>query len=284
MIKRIQLEELGILDEIVRICNKHNLTYFLIGGTLLGAVRHGGFIPWDDDLDIAMPRHDYNAFIRLCKSELNQAYLLQDQHSEENYWAPFIKIRKKHTIYQEDLPFSVQEMGFWVDIFPLDNSRGRTHLIEKTKRKILVYLSYTIKYKEFNKKDSKLLPNGILGKTAIIITRFVLKKIFCLKDTAILDIYASIAQSQINHPPYLVNHGSKYGVVKQTIPTNKYFPASELMFCGKIYSVPRDYHGVLTSIYGEKYMQLPPEEKRVTHNPVRLSFDTSGPDEVLEDI
>ena len=73
-------------------------------------------------------------------------------------------------------------------------------------------------------------------------------------------------------------------MIKQTIPKDKYFPAGELMFCGKMYSVPHDYDGVLRSIYGDDYMQLPPIEKRVTHNPVRLSFDTNGPDEVLEEI
>lgn len=87
-----------ILDEFDRICNKHNLTYFLIGGTLLGAVRHKGFIPWDDDMDLAMPREDYEKFINVYYKELNDKYYLDNFNNNKLYYLNFSKIRKKYFI------------------------------------------------------------------------------------------------------------------------------------------------------------------------------------------
>ena len=77
VLKKLHDEEVKILDEIVRICSKNNLEYFLIGGTLLGAIRHKGFIPWDDDLDIAMPREDYEKFLKIAEQELEEPYKLE---------------------------------------------------------------------------------------------------------------------------------------------------------------------------------------------------------------
>ena len=91
-----------ILDEIVRICDNYNLRYFLIGGTLLGAVRHKGYIPWDDDLDISMPRKDYNQFIEIAKKQLSQNFKLDCKYTNNKYWLPFIKVRMKDTSFDEN--------------------------------------------------------------------------------------------------------------------------------------------------------------------------------------
>ena len=88
---RLHEEMFIIYKEIARICDKHNLKYFVVGGTLLGAVVHKGYIPWDDDLDIAMPRDDYDKFINVFSKELDERFYLHHTTTDPNYWLPFAK-------------------------------------------------------------------------------------------------------------------------------------------------------------------------------------------------
>ena len=129
MLNKLHSIQVEILDEIIRICDSNNLDYYLIGGTLLGAIRHKGFIPWDDDLDIAMPRDAYDKFISLCYSELSDDYILDSFKNNSGYWLPFIKIRKKNTIYEEKAISAKRNIpkGVWVDIFPLDNVKTQKY-------------------------------------------------------------------------------------------------------------------------------------------------------------
>lgn len=97
-LKRI---ELAMLDEFVRICDANGIDYFLSGGTCLGAARHKGFIPWDDDIDVGMLREDYDRFAQACKTELSDGFIFQDMNTEPNCGLVFGKIRKKGTVYSE---------------------------------------------------------------------------------------------------------------------------------------------------------------------------------------
>src|SRR5690554_5979187 len=118
-VHKVQLE---IANEVKRICEKNNIKYFMIAGTLLGAVRHRGFIPWDDDLDIGMLRNDYKRFIELAAKELNDTYYLETWYTSSGYGMPFAKIRKNDTRYIEKSSKDVKcHPGIFIDIFPFDN-------------------------------------------------------------------------------------------------------------------------------------------------------------------
>lgn len=260
-LKKLHKYQQEILDEIDKICKENNLNYFLIGGTLLGAVRHQGFIPWDDDIDIAMPRKDYEKFIHLCKSNLDSKFELDCIKTNKKYWLPFIKIRRNGTIHEEKaLEEYDGNKGIWLDIFPLDEFSDKDNLIKREnkikKLKILLQCKNIRKTKEYNSVYKKI----ILILIKILPNRF-------------LHLLINKCMMSKQEGEYFVNFGSQYGIKKQTHLKDKYFPAIDVEFEGKMYKAPRDYDYVLTKIYGKNYMELPPIEKRVTHNPIRIKFE-----------
>lgn len=119
----------------MHICEKHDITYFLAYGTLLGAVRHKGFIPWDDDVDIAMPRDDYNRFKKVCKTELDEQYILQNHETEPSYWQGIsqIKVRKDGTLFEEPWVANLDvHKGVFVDIFVLYYAAKQNSILQDT--------------------------------------------------------------------------------------------------------------------------------------------------------
>lgn len=263
-LKKLHEVELEILDEVVKICDKYNLTYFLVGGTLLGAVRHQGFIPWDDDLDVGMPRKDYEKFIKLCSKELNEKYILDNKDTNPKYYLNFIKIRKRDTIFEQDFQENYDgPKGIWLDIFPYDNAKTNTSkkvaIQNKINRSIFAILHYKNKFFLSNRK-------------------LWIKKIICIlfrpvSNRFLLNLQDKVLKWNENKEDYnyFVSSSTTYDYRTELIEKNKYIPTIKLEFEGKLYKVPKEYDYILTRVYGD-YMELPPEEKRITHNPRRLKF------------
>ena len=119
-IRKLQLEELMILDEFIKICEENQLRYYSLGGTLLGSIRHKGFIPWDDDVDVAMPRVDYEKFLKLSKDKFSNGFEIVNYDTDENYrypWARMITHNMKIINHMANIP---REEFAWIDIIPLD--------------------------------------------------------------------------------------------------------------------------------------------------------------------
>ena len=132
ILRRLQLTQLDIAKEIKRVCEKNDIKYWLESGTLLGAVRHKGFIPWDDDLDIAMRRDDYERFKKIAPRDLSSEYFFQSWETDENFGLPFAKVRKRKTIYKEiKAKNSKANNGIFVDIFPYDIVSGEDDKLVK---------------------------------------------------------------------------------------------------------------------------------------------------------
>lgn len=252
----------GILDEVVRICQNNGLQYFLIGGTLLGAVRHGGFIPWDDDLDIVMPRDDYDRFLALCKDELDSRYVLDYYGTNPKYWLPYAKVRRKDTIYELESQVGLEGVpkGVWIDIFPLDNMVS-SRLVQIVQGFVFRELRFYIRARQLNQK-SNLRWRRILH---MLYPPLSVERLFGI-------MHRVMTLWNKKECKYYVNFGSQYGVKKQTIEKERYFPPRELLFENDIYQVPNDYDYILQRIFGN-YHELPPLEKRVGHRPVRVDLD-----------
>lgn len=261
ILRKVQLLELEILDEIVRICSKYKLNYFFIAGSLIGAIRHKGFIPWDDDLDIAMPREDYEKFIKICKNELNNRFFLDASEVSYKYYRLAAKIRINNTIYmQKDLIKYQGHQGIWVDILPLDDTNNGKKLKFQAYAKSL--LEVAIEYKcKVDISEKKLWKKSISIFVSILPLRFLK---FLQKKIMTFD-------NNKNYE-YFVNLASKYDFKKQTFRKKDWIPAKKMFFENKEYNVPNNYDNILRSVYGN-YMEIPSKDKQEIHNPVRIKFE-----------
>ena len=266
-VKKLHDTEMEIMDEVDRICKKNKLRYFLTGGTLIGAVRHKGFIPWDDDMDLGMPRKDYDKFIKICKTELSDRFVLDAYPTNKKSWHLFAKVRMKNTEFVENIIKKLDvEHGIWIDIFPYDDIEelnSENHLFKNKFRTLINKMMcrkiglnhYLSEYKKNHKIIMffvdiliKIMPRSFF----IGITNFVLKT--------------------KKEGKYLSNMTGGLSLEKETHLKKEIFPTVKLEFEGRKLPCPKEYDKLLTKIYGD-YMKLPPKEKRVTHNPYRIKFE-----------
>lgn len=267
-LRQAQLVDLRILRIVDYICKKHNLQYWLEGGTLLGAVRHKGFIPWDDDIDIAMTRDDYNKFFEIAIKEFPSDLFLQNFKTTEyagNTWTQ-IKDRKSLMVLEENAKY---HQGIYMDIFPCDsytNNRVKRFFTER------LYKQLYIKVQAINAPFKKpLFTKNNFIKNFI---KFILKVVFfpfaILNHNVIYDLNIKTREKRISKMSKNAKNNYGYGTdvlnwdnifSKDTI-----FPLKTMEFENNVFSVPNDWHKYLVTLYGNDYMKLPPVSKRIYHN------------------
>ena len=261
-IRKLQMYELDILLEVGRICRENNITYYLGEGTLLGAVRHNGFIPWDDDVDILMMREDYERFMEIAPKQLPPSLVLQNYKTTKRFFLFAAKVRMKDNtdFYQYDVANILDYNGPYIDIFPLDYVPQRTSPMQWfISKKVTLFrwiLFYRSKVLKKPKNRKKLLAYHM---------RHFFHMAFLLNS-----IDKSIQKYNSNSKKrYVVNYPSYYDTVSNTFPNYMYGEPIFIDFEGHSMPVPSEYHHILTSIYGN-YAILPPVSKRT----VKHKFET----------
>lgn len=254
--------EQSILDEIDRVCRENNLRYSLAYGTLLGAVRHQGFIPWDDDVDIMMPREDYEKLIALWPAAASPAFVLDNCDEHPDSVNNFSKIRKDHTTFLQFEPERNRSYhkGFFVDIFPAD--RVAPGCLSSR----LQYLDFALNLL-FN-RGMVSGTGGLVGFAERVLLRLVPKERYHS-----LSLLFGRRSRRWNH------RADRPWVLPATIrdcklqhPSNMFLRLEPLPFAGKRYLCTSETDAVLRVEYGD-YMQLPPEEERVwKHHPLLVDF------------
>ncbi|WP_051986409.1 LicD family protein [Clostridium amazonitimonense] len=247
---------LSILKEVHSICQKYGLTYFITDGTLLGAVRHKGFIPWDDDLDIAMPRNDYEIFKEIAREELSKEFFMQTVDTDPNYdlYNIPLKIRHNNSILLETGEEKKNyHNGIYIDIFAIDRVPDT-----KLKRKIQKNLSKIL----LNMKMKISFEDGINPKSIIRCILQLIGKIIPYKLIRKI-LYSTLKWSKQSRLPLFY-----YGVdltFDNEFKEEEIFPLKSMEFEGESFWAPNNPHALLTRTYGD-YMELPPEDKREQHS------------------
>lgn len=251
----VQLAELDILFAFDKFCKEHELKYSLAGGTLLGAIRHKGFIPWDDDIDVMMPRPDYEKFkTLLTKEKLSDHLLLANKTKKALY--PFVKIVDTNIIVERSGLDDVQNL--WIDVFPVDGLPSDQKKVRKIYRKNQFYIkvicfSMWKTVKDYHGKRSKFM--------AWLISVFV--KLYGV-ERANRNLERLAKRYPYGTTPFMgIVVWGMYGPGER-MPISGFQKCEDVMFEGKSFKAVSCWNEYLTGIYGD-YMQLPPPEKRVSH-------------------
>ena len=238
-LRKAQLRMLDILKEVDAICKQNTIPYFIEAGTLLGAVRHGGFIPWDDDLDICVLRSDYKRLRRLLIENLPSTMVFQDVDTDPNYPMLIGKVRDTKSYFEEDFSSKLKYGGIYIDIFPIEKVpswKWKETLDYIYGHCVRALQNYTDKKDKI--RSAIVYPFAI---TIVTFTRFV--------------------NHFISTDKYAYQYGREgYGQYH----LSDIFPLQEISFEGFLCLAPHNPDALLKTCYRD-YMQIPPKEKRLTH-------------------
>ncbi len=251
-IKELRDIQLGILDKIHAFCMERGIRYSLGGGTLLGAVRHKGYIPWDDDVDIMLPRPDYNRFLKEFDGQYPHLRI-QNAFTDPEYILPFSKVIDDRTILEERVSEKeIRKSGVFIDVFPVDGLPSEKELDRFCKK--IAYIRKPMIYT--SQADDSFV-------------RFPFLKCICRllinHDKAVVWSERAMSSIDFRTATYAGAISGRYGE-KEHMPSDVFHEYSDIAFEGRTYRCISAYDGYLKKHYGD-YMQLPPEYMRVrAHN------------------
>ena len=244
--------ELGVMDYIHNLCEKENINYSLAYGTLLGAVRHKGYIPWDDDVDISLKRDEYDKLYQAVLRDNDPIYKVVSWENDSRYPYPFYRVYDARTVYENNYIENDIDLGICVDVFPFDYYADVNKEMVKldTYRRLSVYTLYGIHSKNAGLKN---------------IVRYLLVLVFRLTRVKTWNKKMNLLSMQANDNDsidYLMENKRTSTKFEKTLLDK----VMDSPFEDRIYKIPEASHQILSAIYGDDFMEIPPVEKRVKHD------------------
>ena len=255
-LREFQLYGLDIMKEVDKFCRKNNIKYSLGEGSLLGAIRHHGFVPWDDDIDVYMTRENFDKFVTTFKSK---DYRVEYFNTMKRYWLPFAKVRMmKDTKFSTPLISKLSKYtGPRIDVMPIDNAPELVSPLQDKQGKRVKLWKRLLNLKVLPiRKQKKKKYYFVLPFAKILPYKFLVKK-----------LNAWLKKFNDQECEYRVNTTGDYNIRKETFPKNYYEELIEVKFEDSKFFVSKYYDEMLTKIYGD-YMTPPPIEKRVVKHDI----------------
>ena len=250
--EEIKEVELGVMDYIHNLCQKENINYSLAYGTLLGAVRHKGYIPWDDDVDISLKRDEYDKLYQAVLRDNDPIYKVASWENDARYPYPFYRVYDARTVYENNYIENDIDLGICVDVFPFDYYADVNKEMAKldTYRRLSVYTLYGIHSKNAGLKN---------------IIRYLLVLVFRLTRVKTWNKKMNLLSMQANDNDsidYLMENKRTSTKFEKTLLDK----VMDSPFEDRTYKIPEASHQILSAIYGDDFMEIPPVEKRVKHD------------------
>ena len=274
-------ELLSIAEDFINVCEKHNLSYVLAYGSALGAIRHHGFIPWDDDLDINMPRKDFDKFLEICNKELGDKYYIRAVMKGDQIAVPTIHIRKKDSLYinygdmvkMQNEPIEMR--GIYIDIAAFENAPNNK-IIRKLDGLVSILILFIMSCIDIKESVRYLKKMGVIltpEEKSILRLKYSLGSVFGIvpsyKWYRFYDWYAS--KNKNDKSEYVCAYCGFKNIRKSTYRRSEIFNPIKRNFEGHLWNVPCDYDSYLKICYND-YMKLPPKENRKIHPVFELKF------------
>ena len=259
--RRLQLTELDILQEFGRRCEAASLRWFVIGGTALGAVRHHGFIPWDDDIDVAMPRPDFERFEALCRASPDRRYRWQSPGTDASYPFAFGKLMRADTRAIEPatahLPIA---HAVYIDVFPLDGTprSGFARRVHAVAVKVLV-TALSARIRRTGIRRYVAYPLRALPRSWVLYGTRLLARAFPYDSSSVV-----------------VNGSGAWGYQREAQPRKRFEPPAMLEFEGMTVPAPGQWHDYLSQLYGDYRVLPPPEQQRPRHAFTAVDLGDAG--------
>ena len=282
ILHRLQQLELGILDDFIRVCRENSLTWWAFSGTGIGALRHQGFIPWDDDIDVCLPRADYNRLIAVFKEQLADKYIVVNADEFPSFPLQTTRITLRDSIFEEA---SLQKaakscpFGIFLDVYAFDNvaqdpaaakrQAWKTWILGK----LMVLSSVPFPYLPFKGVKAKL----VHAATAV---GWAVMRLFRVSPGKIYQRVKKASTRYNGQPTTAYAYFNEFNPFQIIYSFDVLFPLRQLPFEGRMVNFPNKLEQTLESLYGD-FMQLPPPEKRKNHFPSRLKFP--GEDRIYTD-
>lgn len=265
--KEIQCAALDVLEEFQRVCKKYNLKYFAIGGTCIGAIRHKGFIPWDDDIDVAMPYPDYVKFMKCSKTELNSKYSVIGPHTCKHYSAPYIKLQNHETTFIEKNveKYSDRYAGIYIDIFPIFGLPKESKKVWFVEHMCSVYNKINLRMR-FEREDGESLMWKITWILCTPMRKLLHYDFFRKKQAEMLKKYKYNESDKVIFCWREIPKENSNSCYKNIFFTEDFSDMVEKPFENITIMVPNGYDRYLTMDFGN-YMKLPPLEEQVARHP-----------------
>ena len=258
----VQDIEFDVLLRLREYCREHNLTYCLCGGTLLGAVRHKGFIPWDDDIDLFMPREDYDRFLQLSRETPVAGHIEVLGPGDKNYPYPLIKVVNRETVaYEQNITDPRQAHGVGLDIFPLDRMypRRRRNLF------LLAWVKFLIQLSKTNARMVRSDRSSLKKRVRSLVMALLKPLAHCTPYSRLNRKIDSIASGRRHLRTYMLGNVAWPNRWKDMFPAEVFAEWIDLPFRGENFPAPKQYDAYLTTLYGD-YMQIPKAQDRVAHS------------------